>query len=223
MVRTILTTALVALLSACAAERAPAAADPQPASPAQAPIDDQPVQDVPPATAPATPTDPAAPANTGEAAGTSDPGMARFDGYGDVRFGTAADAMEGAWGGELKVEGKEYNERCYFMVPKWAKTQSAFNFMIGDGKFTRFGTDDARQVAPGGGRIGMAKSEIAALYGAITAEPHKYTDGEYLRIQDPAGGKAVLIFETDGKGDAAKVTEWRVGTEPHVGFVEGCA
>lgn len=225
MYRTLLSTTLIALLAACAAERAPAEADPQPAQAGQtaadaAPIDDQPAQDVPPATAPATPAP-----DAGTAPGPDgDRGMARFDGYGDIRFGTAADDMESAWGGELKVDGKEYNERCYYMVPKWAKTQAGFNFMIGDGKFARFGTDDAKFVAPGGGKIGMTKAEITGLYGAISAvEPHKYTDGEYLRIKDPAGGNGVLIFETDGKADTAKVTEWRVGTEPHVGFVEGCA
>ena len=29
--------------------------------------------------------------------------------------------------------------------------------------------------------------------------------------------------KTDGKAGSAKVTEWRVGTPPHVDFVEGCA
>ncbi len=221
MYRTLLSTTLIALLTACAAERSPADADPQPAPAGQAavgesPIDDQPLQDVPPATAPA-PDAATAPGPDG------DRGLARFDGYGDIRFGTAAADMEGAWGGELKVDGKEYNERCYFMVPKWARTPSAFNFMIGDGVFARFGTDDAKFVAPGGGKIGMTKTEIGTLYGSVEAQPHKYSDGEYLRIKDPAGGSGVLIFETDGKTDAAKVTEWRVGIEPQVNFVEGCA
>lgn len=218
MTRTLLSTTLVTLLAACAGERAPAAADPQAPPSAQAPIDDQPAQDVPPATAPDMPAEPAV---LPKADGAGD--MARFDGYGDIRFGTAAADMARAWGGELKVEGKEYNEGCYFMTPSWAKTPSAFNFMIGDGRFVRFGTDDAKQVAPGGGKIGMTKAEIAEMYGDVVAEPHKYSDGEYLRIKDPSGGKGLLIFETDARTDAAKVTEWRVGTEPHVGFVEGCA
>lgn len=219
MYRTLLSTTLIAMLAACTAERTPATADPQPAPDGQsatapAPVDDQPAQDVPPATAP----------DASAAHGPDgDRGMARFDGYGDIRFGTAAADMETAWGGELKSEGKDFNETCYFMSPKWAKTPAAFNFMIGDGKFVRFGTDDASFIAPGGGKIGMTKAEIEARYGTVVAEPHHYTDGEYLRIKDPAGGNGVLIFETDGKAGTAKVTEWRVGTEPHVGFVEGCA
>jgi len=215
MNRLMLPSMLAALLAACSAERAPAAAQPQTAADAAAPMDDQPAQDIPPATAPAAP----APAPVPD----GDRGMARFDGYGDIRFGTAADDMEGAWGGELTVQGQQENAACYFMTPKWVTVPAMFNFMIGDGRFARFGTEDAKFVAPGGGRIGMTRAEIAKLYASIDAQPHKYTDGEYLRIADPAGGNGVLVFETDGKTASAKVTEWRVGVPPYVDYVEGCA
>jgi hypothetical protein len=96
--------------------------------------------------------------------------------------------------------------------------------MIGDGKFVRFGTESDKFAAPGGGKVGMTRAEIGRLYaGRVEEQPHKYTDGLYLRIEDPAGGKGVLIFETDAKGDAAKVTEWRVGVPPQVDYVEGCS
>lgn len=222
MHRIVLVTALATLLAACTQERAPDAAQPRPAAGEPSPAGDQPVQDVPPATAPTTPATPA-PGPGASPTPDGDRGLARFDGYGDIRFGTAAADMEAAWGGELKVEGRDYNERCYFMVPQWATTPAAFNFMIGEGRFVRFGTADATFIAPGGGRIGMTKAQLAALYGSVDAQPHEYVDGEYLRIADPAGGKGVLVFETDGKTDAARVTEWRVGTTPHVDFVEGCA
>lgn len=220
-----LSTALAALLAAgalvaCSSERdVPADAAP-PAAPA-APVDDQPAQDVPPATAPAMP----APADGGVPAATpdGDRGLARFDGYGDIAFGTPSAQMPERWGGELNVLGKDENPGCYFMTPKWVTVPAQFAFMIGDGRFVRFGTEDAKLIAPGGGRIGMTRDEIAALYPGMQAQPHKYTDGEYLRIQDPAGGKGVLLFETDGKAGSARVTEWRVGTPPHVDFVEGCA
>ena len=40
--------------------------------------------------------------------------------------------------------------------------------------------------------------------------------------QDPAGGNAVLLFETDAKGPDAKVTSWRIGVPPAIDYVEGC-
>ena len=31
------------------------------------------------------------------------------------------------------------------------------------------------------------------------------------------------VFETDGRGDDAKVVAWRVGLAPQVDYVEGCS
>lgn len=219
LVFTIPTALLVALFAACTADR-----EPRPeiidVTPTEGQVDDQPAEDVPPATAPEAPADPDGmpPA----AAPDGDRNLARFGGYGDIDFGTAEAEMAQAWGGELKTLGKDMNAQCFFMTPSWNKVPAALSFMIGDGKFVRYGTENAVLVAPGGGKIGMTKAEIGKLYANVVAEPHKYSDGEYLRIKDAATGNT-LIFETDAKGDDAKVTEWRVGMEPHVGYVEGCA
>ena len=219
MSRLLLSVAMIAALAACNADR-----DASSNATNAPPVADQPAEDIPPATMPATaslpsPTSTQAPIPAADGADT----QASFAGYGDVKFGIAAADMEQAWGGELKTLDKDANPSCYFMTPKWVKTPAEFNFMIGDGKFVRYGSDSAKVAAPGGGKVGMGKAEIAKLYTNIEAQPHKYTDGEYLRIKDPAGGNAVLIFETDGKGDAAKATEWRVGVPPQVDYVEGCS
>src|SRR3546814_12529921 len=80
--------ALLALaLAACTAERAPGDADAPPADnanamandPAAPPPLDQPVEDVPPATAP------------GNVNQSPDLGLVRMDGYGGMRFGMTAD------------------------------------------------------------------------------------------------------------------------------------
>ena len=220
MPRTLLAIALIPFLVACsageqAAERAVGAATAEPTPPPVTPAQTPPV-----APSVAHAEDPPMPPGSGP---DGDRNLATFKGYGDVAFGTAADAMQKAWGGELRVEGKEWNDQCYFMTPKWTKTTAEFNFMLGDGKFVRFGTDSDRFVAPGGGKVGMTRAQIAALYPAFNATPHKYVDGEYLEVADPAGGEALLVFETDAKGDAAKVSEWRVGLPPYVGYVEGCS
>ncbi|MEO6227733.1 MAG: lectin [Thermomonas sp.] len=145
--------------------------------------------------------------------------QARFDGYGDVKLGIAATDMQSAWGGELnRLGGQE--ETCYFMTPKWVKVPADFAFMIENGKFVRYSTESTKFVAPGGGKVGMATTEIQSLYaGRIEEQPHKYTEGKYLRIKDAATGNA-LLFETDAAG---KVTEWRVGMQPQVDYVEGCS
>ena len=145
--------------------------------------------------------------------------QARFDGYGDVKLGIPAAGMQAAWGGELdRLGGAE--ETCYFMTPKWVKAPAEFAFMIEDGKFVRYGTESTTFVAPGGGKVGMSAAEIQSLYaGRIEQQPHKYTDGKYLRIKDAASAN-VLIFETDAAG---KVTVWRVGMPPQVDYVEGCS
>lgn len=216
------------LLAACRDEPAPAppAAGMPPASTQDTatPALDQPAEDIPPATAPgaaeALERSPGPPAGTPD----GDRNLAGFDGYGQLRFGTPAEAMEEAWGGELHELGREQNPDCYFMTPTWVRTPAEFNFMIVEGRFARFGTDRDTFVAPGGGKVGMDRAEIERLYaGRIEERPHKYTDGAYLRIADPGGGDGVLLFETSGRDAGAKVTEWRVGVPPAVDYVEGCA
>ena len=201
--------AMIAALAACNADR-DAASNTTNASP----VADQPAEDIPPATMP-SPASTVAPATDG--ADT----QASFAGYGEVKFGIAAADMEQAWGGELKTLGKDANPTCYFMTPKWTKTPAEFTFMIGDGKFVRYGSDSAKLVAPGGGKVGMREAQLQALYNnGLQASPHKYTDGKYLSIAASGVAPTKLVFETDANG---VVTEWRVGLLPEVDYVEGCS
>ena len=205
--RCLITTALVAALAACTAERA------------STPGGDAAAVAVPagdPVPAAATPSAPA-PIST---SGAGDR-QASFAGYGDVKFGTAAADMETAWGGKLDEVGKDINADCYFMTPLWVKTSAEFNFMISDGRFARVGTESAKFVAPGGGKVGMTEAALQALYdNGLTASPHAYTDGKYLSINASGVAPTRLVFETDEKGI---VTEWRVGVTPEVDYVEGCS
>lgn len=38
------------------------------------------------------------------------------------------------------------------MTPKWTKTPAEFAFMIGDGKFVRYGSDSANSLRPAAAR-----------------------------------------------------------------------
>jgi hypothetical protein len=205
--------ALVAALAACSAERAPAdgAASVDPPTAATPPVTETPA----PAPEPPAPAPAPAPAPGGEDA------QASFAGYGSLAFGTPAADMAKAWGGELKEVGKDANPTCYFMTPTWVTRPADFNFMVSNGKFARFGTESAKYAAPGGGKVGMTEAQLQALYNnALTASPHKYTDGKYLEIAASGVAPTKLVFETDAAGTA---TEWRVGLTPEVGYVEGCS
>jgi hypothetical protein len=204
MSRSLPLTVLALALAACNAE-SPSQEAAQPAPPAAV---DQPAQDVPPATAPKPAPAPA-------------PGLARFDGYGDMRFGMTADEATKAWGGDLKGQSGK-GEPCYYLSPISSPSPAAFAFMIEGDKFVRYDVGNDKEVAPGGGKVGMGSDEIRALYaGRIEERPHKYVDGgKYLRIKadDDSGG--VLVFETDAAG---KVTGWRAGQPPQVDYIEGCS
>ena len=205
LLRSCLATAcLLLLLGAC--ERAPSASQADAGDAAVPPPLDQPVEDVPPATAPVSP----APAE----------GLARYDGYGDMRFGMSADEAKKAWGGELNGKPSE-GTTCYHLSPISNPTPAYFAFMIEDGKFVRYDVSNDKEVAPGGGKLGMTADEIKKRYPGVTEQNHKYVEGgKYLRIEDGAGANGALVFETDAAG---KVTEWRVGVPPQVDYVEGCS
>ena len=144
---------------------------------------------------------------------------ARYDGYGDMRFGMDEAAFGQAWGGELKgAPGQDSS--CFYKTPKWANQSAEVAFMFEGGRFVRYDVGTAKDTAPGGGKVGMSEARIRTLYGArVEAQPHKYVDGaKYLRIAAPQGD-GVLVFETDAQGN---MTRWHVGVPPQVDYVEGC-
>lgn len=171
-----------------------------------------------------TPTSTSTSTDTGTATSpdnsAADPtlGLSKWDGYGDMTFGMDEAAFRKAWGGDLSDFEGEDKASCFHLWPQGQQTPAQLAFMFGDGKFARYSTDNPKLTAPGGGKVGMTRSEIDLLYpGRVDEQPHKYTSGTYLRITE---GKDVLIFEADEVG---RVTEWRVGVPPYVDYVEGCA
>jgi hypothetical protein len=144
--------------------------------------------------------------------------MARYDGYGDMRFGMDEAAFRTAWAGEL---GGQSGDACFYLWPKWVRAPSDFAFMFEHGKFVRYDVGTAKETAPGGGKVGMTGQQIRDLYaGHVQTQPHKYVvGGKVLRVTR-AGGDGVLVFELDAAG---KVTAWRAGVPPQVDYVEGCS
>ena len=164
----------------------------------------------------------------GSAAGDPAPadGPASYRGFAGAEFGMDAAQVRAVWDGELEGgpgdgPGAE-SASCFHLSPAGQPSMGYFALMFGEDGFARYSVANDQMTAPGGGRRGMDDAEIVQLYGdgKVERQPHKYSDGEYLRIRDPAGSDAVLIFETDAEGT---VTEWRVGLPPQVDYVEGCA
>lgn len=146
--------------------------------------------------------------------------LARYDGYGDMRFGMDKAAFAQAWGGKLMDTVPSPGATCFYRRPLWVKQPRDFAFMFEGGHFVRYEVGIAKETAPGGGKVGMAEAQIRALYAGIEEQPHKYEDGaKYLRVKAPQGD-GVLVFETGADG---KVTRWRVGVPPQIDYVEGCA
>lgn len=217
---TILPLAAAVLLAACR----PSAEPPEPASQvptdAAAPADglhnDQPHEEVPPATAP-----PEALASLRVALPAE--GTLTYEGFGPARFGGTQEDVRIAWGGDLGDARPSEPGGCYYLIPQ-PLTEAGYRvaFMIEGDRFSRVDVRSDEVTAPGGGKVGMTAAEINALYGGRVEEQlHKYDpDGRYLRVTDPAGGDGVLLFETDAQG---RVDAWRVGVAPQVDYVEGCS
>ena len=215
--RTMISMALLAALGAstgCAERAAPV----DPAAPV-APAQTDPI---------AAPDPVVPPGDTGGSLRVDAPaaGAISFRGFGPAGFGASEEELRMAWGGELGSEfPPEEPNGCHYLIPQPVGADGYRTaFMLEGGKLVRIDVRRDDVAAPGGGKVGMSKAQIEGLYpGRVEERPHHYSDGLYLRITDAAGGPGVLVFETDAKGDAARVDEWRVGLPPQVDYVEGCS
>jgi len=220
--RTLLSMALLAALATlagCGDRTAPAAVPETTTAPAAAPVGEN-------ATTPPSDTPAPAEGNTGGSLRVDAPaeGTITFKGFGPANFGGTQEDVRMAWGGDLGDAKPDQSGGCYYLIPQPVGTDGYRTaFMIEGDKFARIDVRRDDVTAPGGGKVGMTKAQVSALYTGIEEQPHKYSDGLYLRIKDANGGNGVLLFETDGKGDDAKVTEWRIGVPPQVDYVEGCS
>ncbi len=148
----------------------------------------------------------------------SDQALAHYDGYGATHFGMDEDSFRSAWKANL-TGVVDPAGTCSLLRPSWVRDLADFDFMFEKGHFLRYDVGTPKQVAPGGGKVGMSAAQILALYGKRAVQsPHKYTPGaQYLRVADEQGN--VLLFETDAGG---KVTRWRIGRPPQIDYEDGC-
>ena len=164
----------------------------------------------------------AAPAPAAAATATGDPGslsQARWQGFGDMRFGMDEASFRKAWGGDLKG-GAEVGSDCAMYAPVWAKPPFELTFMLEHDRFVRYDVRGDKETAPGGGKVGMPKADVMALYaGKVKQWAYKYDpSASVFRVDGESG--AVLIFDIGADG---KVKAWRVGVPPQIDYVEGCS
>ena len=94
------------------------------------------------------------------------------------------------------------------------------SFLIVEDKLARIDVITPDVPTDKGIRVGDTEDKVRAAYGSnLTVEPHKYIEGHYLIVNNPADTTVALIFETDGTA----VTRYRLGTQPVVRWVEGCS
>lgn len=151
-------------------------------------------------------------------------GDARMDGYAGLDFGMTPEEAVEAWSGNpLQPAGPVDDPMaCHHLGPAGQDAPAQLAFMFEDGLFVRYSVESPEITAPGGGRVGMERAALEGLYGGrLAAAPHKYVEGGRV-LMSPADKGVLptrLYFELDPDG---RVTSWRVGMDPQVGYVEGC-
>jgi len=122
-----------------------------------------------------------------------------------------------ALGTSLVREGDE-TEGCFYVVPKGVPKGIAF--MVTNRQITRIDIDSKQFATEQGARVGDSEQRVKSLYkGQIKITQHPYDDNGHYLIVNIKGTRFQIIFETDGK----RVTSYRTGKLPEVGYIEGCS
>jgi hypothetical protein len=134
------------------------------------------------------------------------------------------DEARAALGGDFQAEGRAVGtvdgpEGCQYA--RSGRLPEGMKVMLEGARVVRVQVDSGNVATVEGARIGDTEARIQQVYrGRVEAQPHKYTDGDYLAVR-PADGDTtrLLIFETDG----SRVLRFRAGQRPQVEYVEGCS
>lgn len=141
-----------------------------------------------------------------------------YNSFGPVKVGMTLSQAAKVLGVRVSRDvGYDGNE-CYYASPKRGFKDIAF--MMSGRRIVRVDIDSKEYATDRGAKIGDTEDKIKRLYrGRVKVSQHPYVDyGHYLEVEFE-GGKYSLIFETDGK----RVTSFRAGRSPAVGYIEGCS
>ena len=138
--------------------------------------------------------------------------------FGPIRYGMTIDQLSAALGETVSLPDSE----CHYADVRALPAGSAV--MTIQGRVERVDIDTVGILTRSNVGVGFTEDQVRQAYpGQIRTEPHPYTgpEGHYLIFQprDPADTSFGIIFETDGK----RVTRYRAGRQPAVGYIEGCS
>jgi len=112
----------------------------------------------------------------------------------------------------------EESYSCYYLAPK--NNSKAVYVMVESGIVSRFDVMHKELNVKTSRGIGIGSNKLSVLkaYPNTIASPHRYIGpgGEYLEVELKNGNR--IIFETDKD----IVTSFRLGSNPAVGYIEGC-
>lgn len=141
------------------------------------------------------------------------------EGFGALRIGMTLE--EASWAlGETVEPGEDLaSPGCSYATPE--ALPGGTSLMLIEGQIARADVEAPGILTAEGIGVGADEAEVRRAYGEqLRTQPHKYEEGNYLIYEPPgAEGRHAVIFETDG----ARVTRYRAGRYPEVGYVEGCS
>lgn len=187
-------TAVALALAACSAEAPPEGEATTPAATASA-------------TPSASPTTPAP-------GGSADSRTLNLEGLGALKIGQAVPEGSG-WA----MRGAQASDACLtYSSPDYPGVYA----IVEGGKVRRIsvgGSSDVKLVEGIG--VGSTRADVDANLPGFRETPHKYVEGGVdLTAPNASSGDPAVRFEMDPAG---KVTIVHVGTEPVLGYVEGCS
>jgi len=141
-----------------------------------------------------------------------------YNGFGPVKIGMSLPQAAKVLGVRVTRDAGYEGNECYYASPKRGFKEVAF--MMSGQRIVRVDIDSKEYATDRGARVGDTEAKIKRLYkGKVKVSQHPYVDyGHYLEVEFE-DGRYSLIFETDGK----RVTRFRAGRSPEVGYIEGCS
>lgn len=130
------------------------------------------------------------------------------------------DEASAAYGSSLKPANpvSERERSCFYVFP--GGKLGPISFMVFGDRIARVDITGPGPLTAVGVGVGSSEADVLEAYaGRVTLSAHKYTgpEGHYLTVE--LREEFAIVFETDG----TRVTRYRAGRRPEVGWVEGCS